>query len=381
MKITSLEQAVDFARETLKAHPQRDGQTVRQAALQGQRRRHSGLHLGLHTRPDDTTAAPSVFLPPRVEMPDGVEAELARELVAKFAPLDMLNPVRTNFGSGAGTGTLVTLFGVPLDPQLQNSPAYTLSIDDVLSRGLPDIPNAGLMPRIRDKINAVNDHLPEDFLVSGPDMQGPFNIAHQLTGTEALIAPLTEPDKFRRLMDLVTNVWLDAHHIIADWIGPGRALPDPPGIAECSVNLVSRQVYDEFILPCDLRVRETLGPVGIHTCSGPHVFAATIEGIPDIVYTEAGYIEAAVQAAGYTPVEIALDAIGDRPIMLNIGEELHDGDFFEQVRRRLDLCAGNPRLMYTFTVMNGRKEDAPRVRELHQRLDDYWDSRSLGAAG
>ena len=381
MKITSLGQAVDFARETLKAHPQRDGQTVRQAALHGQRRRHSGLCLGLHTRPDDTTAAPSVFLPPQVEMPDGVEAKLARELVAKFAPLDMLNSVGTNFGSGAGTGTLVTLFGVPLDPQLQNAPAYTLSIDDVLSQGLPDIPNAGLMPRIRGKINAVKDHLPEDFLVSGPDMQGPFNIAHQLTGTEALISPLTDPDKFRRLMDLVTNVWLDAHQIIADWIGPGRALPEPPRIAECSVNLVSRQVYDEFILPCDLRVRGALGPIGIHTCSGPHVFAATIEGIPDVVYTEAGYIEAAVQAAGYTPVEMALEAIGDRPIMLNIGEELHDGDLFEQVRRRLDLYAGNPRLLYAFTVMNGRKEDAPRVRELHQRLDDYWDSRSPGAAG
>ncbi|NQT21075.1 MAG: hypothetical protein HQ592_15310 [Planctomycetes bacterium] len=47
----------------------------------------------------------------------------------------------------------------------------------------------------------------------------------------------------------------------------------------------------------------------------------------------------AEQAAGYTPVELALDAIGDRPITLTIGEELH------------------------------------------QRLDDHWNSRIPGAAG
>jgi len=374
MRITSIESAAALVRETLAAHPERDAELVRRAALQGRARVHSGLFLGLHTRPDDVAVVPLLFAVPQVDMPSGSEADIARELVGKLAPLDMLNPVRTDFGSGSGTGTLVTLFGVPLDPALQNGPAYTVSIDDVLSMGMPDVPNSGLMPEIHDRVNRLKDLVPDDFRISGPDMQGPFNIAHQLVGDEALLAPILGPGKFRRFMDLVTDVWLEAYHVIADWIGPGRASAEPPRICECSVNLVSRQLYDEFILPCDLRVRETLGPLGIHTCSGPHVFHATLEGIPDVLYTEAGYVEAAEVTAGYTPVEMALETIGNRPVMLNIGEELHDGDFFDLVRRRLDLYADNKRLLFAFTVMNGRKQDVPMVRDLHQRLDEYWDN-------
>ena len=57
-------------------------------------------------------------------------------------------------------------------------------------------------------------------------------------------------------------------------------------------------MYEQFVLPYDLRIAEEFGPLRIHTCSGPHVFRSTMKLIPEIVETECGFI--AQSAAGYT---------------------------------------------------------------------------------
>ena len=51
-------------------------------------------------------------------------------------------------------------------------------------------------------------------------------------------------------------------------------------IREIVIRLDAEEQYEEFILPCDLLINDALGPVGIHTCSGPHVFNGTLEKIP-----------------------------------------------------------------------------------------------------
>jgi hypothetical protein len=51
-------------------------------------------------------------------------------------------------------------------------------------------------------------------------------------------------------------------------------------------------------------------------------------------YTEAGFIKDAF--AGSISVDEALKAIGDRQIVLQIGQELPEGEEFEFIRRDLD---------------------------------------------
>jgi hypothetical protein len=211
-----------------------------------------------------------------------------------------------------------------------------------------------------------------------PNMQGPFNVAHAVLGEEAMTAPYLEPELFREFMARVVRVWLGVRRTVSELIGPEYADPTDalPRVAECSVNLVSRAMYEEHILPHDRAVAEALGDLAVHPCSGPHVFRATLAGLP-VRMTEAGHI--ARTAAGSIEVDEALAAIGGRPIALGIGEELPEGREEETVRRHLDLYAAHPRLTFSYTGMHWRRKDRPAIRRMHRRLDAYWAER-YGAA-
>lgn len=372
-KLTSLDSAIQFSHDTLKAHPERDICSARKAALEGENRKYPVLginHLGCK---DDFFEPQDELELPEVEIENPEEKSLAVELVSKLEPLKMLNPVNLAFNLGGGTGTLVTCFGIPLDPECDNTPAYNISMDEVLSKPIPDVTATGLMPEIYSRIQLIKKHTPETLKIAMPDTQGPFNIAHATVGEDALMTPYTDPDKFRKFMDLITTFWIDAVKTLRSWIGEERLLRKEVNIAECSVNLMSREMYEEFILPCDLRIADAFGPPGIHTCSGPHVFYGTLENIPNIVYTEAGYIS--MTAAGYTEIDDAMKEVVGKPILLNIGQELHNDNHFETIKNHLDLYERHNRMLFCYTAMNLRKKDRPAIRELHQQLDEYWNQK------
>ncbi len=374
--VGSLEEAIAYFREQLEAHPERDILAADEAVIAGRRRRWPVIGLIHPARPDDTTdlSAEEPRLP-EVRMPPGREADLAREIVAKLEPLRLLNRVSASFGVGQGTGTLVTSFGIPIDAAADNTPAFTRPLEEVLAEAPPDPLRSGLMAQMRERIAFLKDHTPEWFRIGMPDTQGPYNIAHAVIGTEALMAPYTAPAKFHELMRRVTDFWIAVVANLREWIGPERLTPWGrfARICECSVNMLSPAMYVEHLLRYDLAIAEAFGPLDVHTCSGPHVFHVTLENLPEVVVTEAGYGEGLT--AGYTPIHEALEAIGDRPIALRIGQMLPRGEEFEFICRDLDLYEKHPRLIFHYTGMYWKKPDRPLIRDIHRRLDAYWDSK------
>lgn len=375
--INSLQQAVEYFKATLDNHPERKAWAAMDAALSGVRRPHAVLYLGYLARPDDQDAPEDEWDLPEIRMPDSPESFLARELIQILDPLRMLNPVTPCLGLGKGTGTLVPAFGIPLDPTVGNTPAHVITLEQALARPPPDPENSGLMPEMLDRIRFIQSHLPSGvgIHIGMPDMQGPYNIVHAIIGEDALIGPYAQPELFHQFMARLTDYWIAARKTLVHWIGPEWLFPldkRTVHIAECSVNLISRKMYEEFVLPYDLRIARAFGlPLDIHTCSGPHVFHATLERLPNVVLTEAGFIKCAV--AGSTPVDEALAAIGDRPIVLRMGQELFEGqDFAGIIQRDFDRYAKNQRLIFGYTGMDWRTRHRPFIRELHRRLDDYW---------
>ena len=374
--IASLTDAIDCFTDTLRAHPERDRTAADRAAAEGDRRRFPVFSLGLQARPDDPDERVYEFDLPEVSAPESPEGNLAREIIGLFAPLQMLNPVRSSLGAGgAGPGTLVPSFGIPLRPDAGNSPAYTRTIEEVLADDPPDAEDSGLLPEIRERIALIRRHVPDTIGISMPDTQGPYNLAHAVVGEEALLAPYTAPEDFHRLMDRVTDFWIAVRENLRKWIGEDRIDPinRVTRICECSTNLISRKMYEESVLPHDIRIAEAFGAIDVHTCSGPHVFHQTLELLPNVVMTEAGFI--ASTAAGYTPVDEALEAIGDRPITLRIGQELPRGEEFDFIRKDLDRYEDHPRLTFDYTGMHWYNRDCGQVRDLHRRLDDYWERK------
>jgi len=374
--VIALEQTIEYVMATFAAHPERDRFAAEAAAREGRSRPFAALALNHLAAPGDVDDAPPHFPLPEVDMPEGPEASLARELLNVLRPLDLDNPIAPCLGLGAGTGTLPCAFGVPLDMELGGTPAFTKSLDALLREPPPDTAQAGLMPAMLARIDWIKAHLPPFFKIALPDMQGPYNIAHAIAGEDALTGPYVEPESFAVLMERVTTHFIESRVMLMERIGSDYACPvdQYPRIAECSVNLVSPEIYREHILPHDRRIVDQFGPPRIHTCSGPHVFRVTLECLP-LVETECGYIPCAV--AGYTEPDEALAAVCGRPILLNIGQEVPT-DFeeaFDFIRRDLDRQARHPRLTFTYTGMEWRRRDRAAIRALHARLDDYWSRK------
>ena len=372
--ISSLEQAIDYFLRMLESHPQRNGLTLDEALYSGERRKYPVIYIGRQARTDDPDEPVYAYTPPKVDVTDGPEGILSRDIIGMLGPLKLHNPIFPYFGLGKGTGTLATSFGITLSKEFE-TPTYSRSLDDLLAESPPDPCASGLLPEIRERIELIKANVPDYFKISLPDMQGPFNIAHMIAGEQALIGPVTDPDKFGRLMDRITTFWIQTQRNLVEWIGSDRlACPDRfARIAECSVNLISPRMYREFVLPYDLRIAEAFGPLRIHACSGPHVFQATLELLPEVMETDCGFI--AHTAAGYTEVDQAFEALGGRNIVINIGQELPEQNAFEFISKDIDRYESNPLIRYAYTGMHWKNKDCQEILDLHRRLDEYWDER------
>jgi hypothetical protein len=372
--IGSVGEAVAYFRETLRAHPEQDGRLLPNYLIEGKAREYPLFSLNHLNDPGDMYQPEGEPESPVVEAGSNTEGKLAQRIVDMLIPLRMLNPVGGSFGLGQGTGTLVTAFGIPLDAEAQNTPAFTLPLSEVLSQPVPDPETAGLMPRMKEEIALLREQVPAgEFTIGFPDLQGPFNLAMSITGEEALYSPYEEPELFAELLERITTFWIATRKILLREIGEEYLSPyerKAPLIAECSCNLISRETYEEHVLPHDRRIAEEFGAVRIHPCSGKHVFHATLENLPNVIYTEAGWIDKTVRPP--ILVDEALAALDGKPIILAIGQELPEGHEEETIRRDFEYYRQHPRLSFCYTGMHWRKKDRSRIRDLHRRVDDFW---------
>lgn len=368
--VARLEDAIADAEEKLSQHPERRLDTCHRAVERGEPRPWPVFRLGRGSDPEAGETMGAKGPPPQL----APEERVLDKVRALTAPLGMHNPIRPALGRvGKGTGTLAASFGIPLDPVLDFSPVGYRPLDEVLAEGMPDPEHSGCIPEMRETIDAARALTPGWMKIQLPDMQGPFNIVHMVLGDEAFLAPMTEPAKFHALMTMVTDFFLALYENLRAWIGEDRLAPftfDRYRLAECSVNMVSEAFYIDHILEHDRRIAEHYGEVGIHPCSGPHVFRVTLKNLPNVVYHEAGYI--AQTAAGAISVDEALELIGARPVILKIGQELPEGEEEAFIKRDFDRARANHRLLFGYTGMHWRKADEPYIRDLHRRLDDYW---------
>jgi len=117
-------------------------------------------------------------------------------------------------------------------------------------------------------------------LLGTPIIASPLNIAVNLYGEEILVAMLTEPEAAHHDLQLISEVQIEMHRWYCEHIpmnqlqGHGANLRvQPPGygqICGCSTQLLSAELYEEFILPLDNAILGVYPGGGmIHLC-GSH---------------------------------------------------------------------------------------------------------------
>lgn len=305
--------------------------------------------------------------------------KLAKKIEGLTAPLKIGNPFIPYLSTSFGTMTLATAFGIKILFSPDNSdgnPKQHLPLKGFDNFELPDIFKAGLIPKIKEQIDFIKENTPSEIKIGYPDMQGPFNIAHIILGTDIFYLLYDEAERIHHLLQLITNFMIELYKALPLWIGEERMfnwIGATKRIAECSCNLISKETYREFVKSYDLQLEKFHGEIAIHPCNGKHVFDVTLEELPNVRYTECGIIEKTV--AGSTDIDYALNKILGRPIILSVGQELVEGREEETIREHLEKLHQHPLLTFGYTGMYWTKKDEGYIRKLNQKFYDYYLER------
>lgn len=162
-------------------------------------------------------------------------------------------------------------------------------IEKLLDNNLSEsIINRGILPHSFDTLNFYNEKLDKypkckkAIQISLPDLQGPFDTAEQLWGSDIYYAFYENPELLSSVLKRVTDVMLllekefrkySYDKLESDfntqhgYVIPGRIL-----IRDDSSIMVSPEMYSEFIRPHDERILQEVKNGSIHFCgNGQHL--------------------------------------------------------------------------------------------------------------
>lgn len=206
---------------------------------------------------------------------------------------DRLYGIRANYG----TGIVASMFGCPVvsfDNSLPTAVHVSKDrIDTILAEGVPPI-RSGIMGRALDTVAYFRDTLrpyPKLSKYIGSqmlDIQGTFDNASLIWGSDIYYAFYDEPEKVHRLLDIITQTIiavirehrridacpLDEHD--GDWNYLGGSCPRN----DSCINL-GRQQYVEFVKPYDKKIIETFGG-WIHFCGNANQWWRELLDIPGL---------------------------------------------------------------------------------------------------
>ncbi len=180
-----------------------------------------------------------------------------------------------------GTGVVPSALGCSVLFQPKEEPAVEGPIltDPAQVRRLvpPDPYRDGLMPRVLRCIDYMRAN--SDLPVSFTDNQGPFNLALNLVGVEAIMLWMYDyPTVVHELMDFCTTVLIDWVRVQKEHAGQptdSGAFPHfvklPTGhggvwISDDDSTIVSPGLYREFVVPYNSRVFRAFGGGTLHYC-------------------------------------------------------------------------------------------------------------------
>lgn len=233
---------------------------------------------------DPANCRPMIIIRTPLDHLPSWEARLADPLVMLQAELDSLRPhleigddrvasVRVQFG----TPQVAAAFGCKVVYPENNLPATGSHVlrnaADVEQLAIPDV-NAGLYSKLAEWTAIWQENMPDGVSIQHPDIQSPFNNAHLIRGDDILFDFYDCPESVGPLLDKVTDYMISATRHLNSMIGGGTGWFYDWGalwkgnarISNCTMQMISPDLYREFVLPRDTRFFEALGGGRIHYC-------------------------------------------------------------------------------------------------------------------
>jgi uroporphyrinogen-III decarboxylase len=199
----------------------------------------------------------------------------------------------------AGGFVLPALFGCEIRFEPNKAPCpipQSLGLQETLALEVPDLHTTWPMNRLiadMDSLESAFGYVCGDF-----DLDGVLNTALHIRGQQLFMDFYEAPDLVHHLLSVVTHAQIAVAGYVRARTGTcaistNRSIlnvnPSMFLHSNCSVQMVSPKVYDEFLSPCEKILAEKLAPYGIHHCGNNlHLFARSYGRLP-VVFFDVGW--------------------------------------------------------------------------------------------
>lgn len=202
---------------------------------------------------------------------------------------DAVPAVRVQFG----TGQVAAAFGCDTFQPPDSPPCAASTVvreaADAFKLARPSL-HAGVYGRLEEFTSFFKENLPPGVRIQHPDIQGPFNNAHLLRGTDLLTDFYDAPEAADALLDVVTDYLCELvprlRRMIGEqdgwfldyaalWKGAAR-------ISNCSVHMIGPALYAKHVRPRDARLFAAIGGGRIHYCGSPGDVIPELLAVPGL---------------------------------------------------------------------------------------------------
>lgn len=215
-----------------------------------------------------------------------------------------------------GALLMAMIYGITPEYFVDNWPAARheyLSDEAARSLAPPDLNQSPVFAQLFDQMDAIAREYGriEGFL----NWQGVLNTAYRLRGQAIFMDMMTDPPLAQHIFGCVATTMIDGMRRVYARQAETGVVVRHATVSNCTVNMVSPQLYEEFLLPFDRQISEAFDYFGIHNCAwtaDPYLEAyASIEklgyvdmGIHSDLARAKALIPEARRALMYTPTDL-----------------------------------------------------------------------------
>ena len=189
-----------------------------------------------------------------------------------------------------GACSIASMFGVPIRYAKDNWPVSEhvyLSDDEMISLQPVNPENNPFFQTIIDQVEWISQH--EGQVIGFINWQGVLNNAQRIRGQQIFLDMLIDPAMTQNLLECVCITMIDSAKLLQKLQKESGFSYSFFTVSNCLVNMLSAELYEEFILPFDQRIASTFDTIGIHNCAwNANPYLANYATIPKVGYIDMG---------------------------------------------------------------------------------------------
>jgi len=167
-----------------------------------------------------------------------------------------------------GALTVAMLFGIPARYFPDNWPAAKhqfLTREQIAALEVPHLPEAPVFAQVIEQMDKIEQGFGR--IAGYINWQGVLNNAFRIRGPEIFADLLTDPGLACHLFEVIGRTMISGMQYVYERQRRSGFIVQHATVSNCVVNMVSPQLYREFLFPYDKMIADSFTHFGVHNCA------------------------------------------------------------------------------------------------------------------